>query len=117
MLKKVSATVLILIGIIIIFNLGKQIATALNSGNRLDQAVNDLGTLQSENQHLRQQLLEAESYDYVEKTARDELNMAKPDETVVIIPENIIDQVLNSGKKPAPTPVPNWQRWLHLLFH
>ena len=117
MVKKVSTAIFIIIGIIIIFNLGKQIATALNSGNRLDQAVSDLGNLQAQNQQLRQELVRAQSYEYIEKTARDELNMAKPNETVVIIPENVLDQVMNPPKKPEPPKVPNWQRWLQLIFH
>jgi|SRR5579884_2833187 len=117
MAKKISTSIFILIGILIIFSLGKQIAAALNSGNRLDQAVSDLGNLQAQNQQLRQELVRAQSYEYIEKTARDELNMAKPNETVVIIPEDVLNRVMNPPKKPEPSKIPNWQRWLQLIFH
>jgi cell division protein FtsB len=117
MIKKISATIIIVIGILIIFNLGRQILNALNAGKRLDDAGAEFSSLQAQNNQLKQELAYAQSYTYVEKTARDELNMAKPGETVIIIPKIIVDQVINAGKKPVPVIIPNWQGWLKLLFH
>lgn len=117
MIKKISAVIFILLGLLIIFNLGKQIATALNSANRLNQEVVQLNNLQDENQQLRTQLSQVESYDYLEQTARNGLNMSKPGETVIVIPQQSIDHILGLDKKPPPPPPPNWQRWARLIFH
>ena len=117
MVKKISATIIIILGILIIFNLGKQIFNALNAGNRLQDDALALAALQGRNNQLKQQLYYAQSYSYVEKTARNELNMAKPGETVVIIPQQVVEQVINAGKKPQPIIIPNWKLWLNLILH
>ena len=47
----------------------------------------------------------------LEKTFRNKLNLAKPDETVVILP------LPTPTTKPiTPTPLPNWQQWWQVFF-
>lgn len=118
MLKKRFVLIfLILFSSIILYNLGRQIADALNSGKRLDREVDVLTNLQQENQKLRDKLALVSSYSFVEQAARDKLDLSKPDETMVIIPKEAIDNILGSEKVHVEVKLPNWQGWLKLIFH
>lgn len=61
--------------------------------------------------------LEGERYrSYVEQVARRELNLVYPGETVVLVQWR--DPPPSAGvvpATPAPTPQPNWRRWLEFL--
>lgn len=118
MLKKFTTGIIILAIIIAIFNLSRQIISALQASQRLDQAADELSKTQSQNQQLKEQLARTQQYDFVEKVARNKLDLARPNETVVVIPPQAIDQLLE-GEKPAPvvTPMPYWQGWLKLILH
>jgi len=67
----------------------------------------------------QKQLLEKKAYfqspEFVEEEARNKLNMAKPGETVVILPPNLA-QVLGREEKPAAPEIPNWRKWWNLFF-
>ncbi len=59
----------------------------------------------------------SQSQDEVEKIARDKLNMGKPGETVVVIPEELITKVIEDNKPKIEPKLPNWQGWLKLFMH
>lgn len=115
--KRISTAIIILLVIIAIFNLIRQISDALQASNRLDQAVNGLSKAQAENQALKDQLAQTKQYDFIEKEARNKLNLARPNETVVVVPQSAIDQVLNAEKVVPVVKIPYWQGWLKLIFH
>ncbi|MDW7981642.1 MAG: septum formation initiator family protein [Thermomicrobium sp.] len=53
---------------------------------------------------------------YVEQTARRELNLTYPGETVVLVQWRDPPPIARSATPtPAPTPDPNWKRWLEKL--
>jgi len=106
----------LLVGLIFL-GLGKQIATALQAGKRLDDAAYQVGQLQKTNQELKSKLQEVEKIGYVEEIARDKLSMAKPGESLVVIPEKAVDQVLGAQKVVPEIKLPNWQGWLKLFTH
>lgn len=117
MAKKVTAGIIFLILIVIIVNLIKQISQAVTSGSRLDQEALELSDLQKQNQQLQIKLKSTRSFDFIEKIARNNLDLVQPGESVVIIPEGVIQQVLSQEKGFIISPLPNWQGWLRLLFH
>jgi len=53
---------------------------------------------------------------FIEQQARNELNMVLPNETVVIIPEEELEKTVNLYKKVEPPKVPNYLKWLKLLW-
>lgn len=108
--------VILVVGLILL-GLGKQIATALQAAKRLDVAADQVDKLQQENRQLKDKLAEAEKYNFIEQIARDKLNMAKPGETIVVIPENAVNQVLGAKKVVEEVKLPNWQGWLKLFMH
>lgn len=96
--------------------LGGQIRDAIEAGERLDQQVEQVTRLQERNSWLKTRLIEAQNYQTIEEIARNNLNLAKPNETVVIISEAALSQVLGANKPAESPPLPNWQGWLKLLL-
>lgn len=117
LLKRLLYIAVIIFVVFILFGLSRQIIDALQSSKRLDNAINDLGLLQEENRRLKTELQEVESVDFIEKQLRDKLNMAKPDETVVIVERKAVEKILSAQREEPKTPaLPNWQGWLRLFI-
>lgn len=114
--KSISAIVIVIILIVILIGLIRQISGALNSGKRLDIAVEEVSRLQEENRNLKRELEKTGKEDFIEEIARDKLNMARQEETVVIINQKLIDKIVNSQKKEEEITLTNWQRWLRLFI-
>ncbi len=108
---------IILLSSFFIIGLGRQISSALQASARLDQSASEASKLQDKNRLLRQQLEQVEDYSFVEEISRNKLNMVKPGETVVVIPDEVIKRVLSANTKAEEVKLPNWQGWLRLFFH
>jgi cell division protein FtsB len=115
--KIIFIIVIVIVAVSILTGLGKQIVTALDAGKRLEDEANKVTKLTERNTQLKKELAQAQSPDSVEKTAREELNLAKPEETVVVIPPELINQVLEENKPKVESKSPNWQGWLKLFTH
>lgn len=87
---------------------------SLSKQNEVIKQVKD--TLQKEseeNQNLKRQIVGAESPDFIEREARNKLNLGKEGEIVVLLPSISLFV--------SPTPVPldssqNWQKWIKLFW-
>lgn len=117
MLKKITVIVIIIMALIIIIGLIKQIITALGSDKRFEQSLEEVNKLERENKQLKKELTFSDSLESVEEIARDNLNMALENETIVIIPKDLIDKILTPIKKPEEFKIPYWQGWLRLFIH
>lgn len=117
MFKKLVVIVIIIVAIIILVGLMRQIYSALGSDKRLDQVLEDVGKLERENKSLKKELVQAESLDSIEEIARDDLNMSLPNETVVIVPEDLIDKVVNPPPEYVEPKPANWEGWVRLFIH
>jgi cell division protein FtsB len=116
--KKWVAIIVILIGLLFLFNLTKQISESLKVSNRLDQAADEVSKLQERNRILQKKLSQTQQYEFLEENVRNKLNLAQPNETVVIIPPDQLAKALQPSPTPyIPPPPPNWQGWLRLFFH
>jgi|SRR3989344_358844 len=114
--KRIAFVITIIVGILIVFALTKQIISALESGKRLDQSADKVTNLQAENRKLKQSLEKAEEIGTIEEILRDDLNMGLPNETIVVVPEELIKKTLEGEKPPPEVKIPNWQRWLKLFI-
>lgn len=115
--KSIVFLIIVVIIAVILLGLGKQISTALQAGERLDREAVEVSKLQDKNNQLKKQLEEVKTYQYWERVARDKLNLVKPGETVVIIPDESVDKVLGLYEHTVEEiKTPNWQGWLNLLF-
>lgn len=100
----------------VLYSLGRQISDAMLAGNRLDQAASELSQLQKKNNELQGRLKEVQTIGFIEKEARDKLNLSRNGETVVVIPDSEISRVLGLSSKVEEIKLPNWQGWLKLFF-
>lgn len=117
MYKYLTTIVIIVVASLILLSLGKQISDAIQAGKRLDTEADSVSKLQEQNQALKKKLTEVGQPDFVEQVARDKLNMAKPGETVVVVPEQDINRVVADQNPPAEVKLANWQGWIKLFTH
>lgn len=106
---------IVLVGILLIFNLTRDIRRLLKASDQIKLAENQVRELEKENQQLEEKKEYYQSPEFIEEQARDKLNMAKPGETIVILPQNL-EEVLGKTKKVTPPELPNWQKWWKLFF-
>ncbi len=114
--RAVLAVFLVILSLVCI-GLIKQISEALNSGQRLDLAIDEVEKLKQENKRLQNKLAEVQEYNYVEEVARNKLNMSKPNETIVIVPQEAVANILTSQRVAPEVKLANWQGWLRLFLH
>lgn len=115
-MRKVTIFILVLGMIAFLYSLVNQIYSSIQAGKRLDDAAEELVRLQNKNSELKKKLVEVLSLEFVEKQARNKLNLARPGETIVIISQKEIDRVLGLNQVAAESRLPNWQAWLKLFF-
>lgn len=117
MAKKLKTVVIILVAALILISLIKQISESLNISQRLEGQVEEVARLQEENKRLKKRLEEVLELEFIEEVARNKLNLSRPNETVVVIPLETINQVIASNKELEEPKLPNWQGWLRLFFN
>lgn len=115
-LKKILIAAGVLILLLVIYNLINGIFGAFKSGDRLNQALEQLNKLEAENKQLKQQYTQVQTNSFIEQQARDKLLYAKPGETVVVIPESKLDAVLGISAKKDEVRLPNPLGWLKLFW-
>lgn len=117
MIKKSVFILILLLVLTIFYSLARQIYESLQIGKRLDNQLEELSELQHNNAELKKKLEKVQTQEFIEEQARNKLNLAKEGETVVIIPREVLDKVLNLQQKVQEVKVPNWQGWLKLFWH
>ena len=117
MKKKVLIVIISLICIVIAYNLLTQIFNALKSEERLSDAAQSLYNLEVKNKQLKQRLEEISSKDFIEEQARNKLNLSKLGETMVIIPDEKINEILGASESAQEKRLPNWLGWWKVFFN
>lgn len=116
--KKFFEWVLILLSFYIIFSLSKSLWEFFGVSFRLEEVKKELVLEEKKRDEIEAKIKEATSEAFVEKVARNELNMQKTGDVVVMLlnkekPSFGSDDedggVLEEDK-------PNWQRWWELIF-
>ncbi len=116
MQKKLIYLILAVITTAITYSLISQITSALKSGENLQQVVDDLHKMEIQNQELKKRLGQIELPEFIEKEARNKLGLVKEGETLVIIPEEKLKQILNQDQKSTVIKFPNPLGWLKVFF-
>ena len=110
----------VLYGVIIfqfmlIISLVKGIQLAINARSRVTTLEEKKAHLSEQQRKLQDELAYVQSDYYVEKVAREELQLAKPGETVVIVPEGTHFE----DKSPVPDSQaqnePNYRKWWKVI--
>lgn len=116
MIKKIIFILAIFLLLGLFYGLSKQIYSSLQSGKRLDAEIEDLSNLQAKNSELKKKLDSVKRLTFIEKQARDKLNLSRPGETIVIIPESELQKILGLQEEVRENIQANWQGWLKLFF-
>ncbi len=117
MKKRITFLLTILISVTILVSLVKTIYKTFQSGKRLNILGVEVESLEKEKKSLEKVLAERKDLEFVEKEARDKLNLVKPGETLVVIPED--QQPAISNQQSAETELgklSNPQQWWYLFF-
>ena len=102
---------LILLGIII--GLLQSLFHIIGRQNLLKTRKNDLTAIQTQTETLKQKLNEVDKPIFVEREARDKLNMARNGETVILIDKTNASAEPQNEQQPAS---PAWKTWWELFF-
>ncbi len=117
--KKLSSYLFLIFAIVLIINLFKDALRLASAGQRLDQAEAKLVKLRQENKELKDRLEYYQGEEFVEEEIRNKLQLTKPGEQIVILPEQLqksLDQEEELGLKQEEELLPNWQKWLNLFL-
>ena len=120
MRRRLYQIAVILASLFIIQGLSRGLIELSAQDRRVGKAKQELAKLTEQERELRKQLEYFQSDEYVEKIARDKLLLAKPGETVLLLPKEEKNSDLRSssfGLRPLPseTDLPNWQKWAKLF--
>ncbi|MGB9706966.1 MAG: FtsB family cell division protein [Microgenomates group bacterium] len=115
MKKRLVQTIFIIIGVALIIKLSGDILRLLKAGDQVRLAEKRVLELERKKEKLSEERQYYQSKEFIEEEARNKLNMAKPGETIVILPPNIGNLV--SRPQPELNPqLPNWKKWWKLFF-
>ena len=98
--------------LIFIINLSRSIYALWQKRGIVAERRSVAGQLAQKNQELVQKSQEVESEPFIEKQAREKLNLQREGEVVVVLPKNL--GVIENT--PPPPQSPNWQRWWKVFF-
>ena len=115
MKNRLLQIIIIIIGVILIIKLWGDIRRLLEASNQIKLAQQKVEDLEKEKNELEEKKKYYQSEEFIEEEARNKLNMAKPGETIVILPQNL-DDLMDQGKEETSPAIPNWKRWLKLFF-
>ena len=115
MRKKVIQVAIIIIGLSLIVNLTKDIFRLLKAGEQVKFAERKLEEAKLEKEEILKKKEYYASEEFIEEAARDKLNMARPGETIVVLPQNLAEVIGRKEKETFPK-LPNWQKWWKLFF-
>ena len=110
----------LVIGLIVmlIFSLLGDIKRVRKAEKLISERQNNLEKLENEQEELKVRLEEVQSEEYIEKQIRDNLNLAKEGEIVVVLPPDDVLRKLapKIEEEEVTLPDPNWKKWLQLFI-
>ena len=106
----------LLISSILIINLGRDIWRLIKAGERFVQAEKKLEQVRDKNQDLKKTKEFYQSDAFLEEQIRNKLQMAKPEEKIIILPETIGNTQLEQLEQLEELEqLANWEKWLRLF--
>jgi len=115
--RKKFEWILVLLAFYIIFSLSRSMWEFFGVSEKLDEVGEELVAEKKRSIRIEAETEQATSEAYIEKVARDKLNMQKEGETVVILPDDSF-QLSEPGSREdeqGERGGPNWQKWWELI--
>jgi cell division protein FtsB len=115
MKRQLLSWVIIILGTYLLINTIRNLWRLHQARQLVGREQQKVEQLAEENQQLTDRLEAVSTDQFVEQQARDKLNMAKPGETTVLVPKELLETL--SGDQPRPVltsdreDLPNWLQW------
>lgn len=113
-MKKTWAVLSILFSVYLIVSLTRSIWQLYKAGDQVFEAEKVKIAEEERNKQLKQELEASKSADFVERQARDKLNMSRPGEVVLIIPDVPVKEEKTESSV-ASLQEPNIRQWIRLF--
>ena len=112
-MKRILFFIVVIASLVIINNLIHSIYNLSQKKDLITKTQDQLQQAREENAKLKKLLSTSGTTQFVEKEARDKLQMVKPGEEIVIVPSVTPEPAgTNTGQGRRPY----WQQWLNLFF-
>jgi len=115
MKKRFFQIIIIIFGVGFIVKLRGDLLRLLRATQRIKVEEERILKLEEKRRELSQKYQYYQTPEFIEEEARNKLNMARPGETIVIIPPNL-NEIINHSKSQVNSPLPNWRQWWNLFF-
>jgi cell division protein FtsB len=103
-----------IVGLLVtIFGLSQSVLRLMGRKSILRTKQEELLRLQENQEVIQSKLTIAQTPEFVEKEAREKLNLAKAGETIVLIEQN---EPVPQNSSLIPIQMPNWKKWWNLFF-
>src|SRR5579872_919374 len=104
-----------IVALMLVFNSTKRLLSFRTTSQKVNEAQMQLDKLKQENSDLQKQLAYTQTQQFQEEQIRDKLGLAKPGETVVMLPnQNNNSQPTDSASQAVPEP--NYIKWWNIFF-
>ncbi len=117
-MKKFSSAVLIFVSFLLILSFARGVFRLISSRDKIDKARERLSQLQVEKEQLTTKLKEINSDTFKEVQLRDNLGLAREEETVVVLPSEDVLRKLSpriQKEQLQKEDKPIWQKWVDLF--
>ena len=114
-MKKISKYLVLGIEIVLVVSLVRGLRENLGAKDKLKSLEKRRNELRAEQKKLKDELVEVKSPEYLEKVAREELNLVKPGEVLVIVEKEKGDRTRDEGGKEEGSQ-PNWRKWIEVVL-
>ena len=115
MKSKLFQITIILLGVLLIVKITGNFLRLFKAVQQIKTMEEQVLKLEKEKEKLSLKYQYYQTPEFIEEEARNKLNMAKPGETIVILPPNL-GEFLNHPKNKDSPSLPNWKKWWDLFF-
>lgn len=118
-LKKngLMSKLMFVVGLLLLWSLVGNLLDFKGAYRRVEEAGEILEREEVKNRELNERLGEVQKEEYIEKVIRDELNMQKEGEVVVVLSDDVtkVDVFGQENKPEKEEDKKNWEKWLDLI--
>jgi cell division protein FtsB len=116
--RKIGFWAILLVLVVIFVSLLKSFLGLLQTKERFLVAQQEVERLEEEKNKLEAEYVYEDEAYVAEKQLRDSLGLGKPNETVVILPDELVEKTIEERKKVEEEveELPNWKKWWQLFF-
>lgn len=116
--NKLTGYVIWILILLLAFSVIRNVGRRARIESEIDAEKARVDKMQEDNKSLAEEILRAQSGDFVEKEIRNKLGLVKEGETIVVLPD---EEVLRNLAPQAifeenTLPDPNWKKWLKLFL-